>query len=42
MCKELLLDITPSVYYDTVILTSMLILMCHEIAGRYDIIYVYI
>ena len=42
MCKELLLDITPSVYYDLVILTSMLILMSHEIADRHDIIYVYI
>ena len=32
MCKEQLLDITPSVYHDLVILTSMLFLMSHVIA----------
>ena len=39
ICKELMLDITPSVYYDLVILMSMLILMSHEIADRHGIIY---
>ena len=39
MCKELLLDITPSVYYDLVILASILIFMSHEIADKPGIIY---
>ena len=32
-------DITPSVFYDLVILPSMLILMSHEITDRHGIIY---